>query len=200
MARAQAKQKKRPLTVAKTIIMYMIIVMMMMYMMCWCWWWSGKTTRFVAMLSRRTDMFVRAHTCLLDGESVSCNLTSNMDTPELSTLKSREVLRFSPPSLSLAFPLLLPSSLSLSCLVSPLCLLLWCNAITSANFTNPTKYEDVAEILDYNVTTEVAWKRGEEEWHKGHVAWRKRSQAGMHKFWAVARNVSASHFSHTSII
>lgn len=108
MARAQAKEKKRPLTVAKTIIMYMIIVMMMMYMMCWCWWWSGKTTRFVAMLSRRTDMFVRAHTCLLDGESVSCNLTSNMDTPELSTLKSREVLRFSPPSLSR-----LPSSFAL---------------------------------------------------------------------------------------
>lgn len=109
MARAQAKQKKRPLTVAKTIIMYMIIVMMMMYMMCWCWWWSGKTTRFVAMLSRRTDMFVRAHTCLLDGESVSCNLTSNMDTPELSTLKSGEVLRFTP-SLSLSR---LPSSFAL---------------------------------------------------------------------------------------
>lgn len=140
------------------------------------------------MLSRRTDMFVRAHTCLLDGESVSCNLTSNMDTPELSTLKSSEVLRFPLPSLSLyifilsSFPCLVFSSL--------LSFLLWCNAITSANFTNPTKYEDVAEILDYNVTTEVEWKRGQGEWQKGYVAWRKQSQAGMHKFWAVARNVS----------
>lgn len=126
------------------------------------------------MLSRRTDMFVRAHTCLLDGESVSCNLTSNMDTPELSTLKSSEVLRFPLPSLPLSLYMFIPSSLPCLVFSSLPSFLLWCNAITSANFTNPTKYEDVAEILDYNLTTEVEWKRGAGEdgamWHEGSKA------------------------------
>jgi len=55
--------------------------------------------------------------CLLDGESVSCNLTPYMDTPELSTLPVQEEdegERYAMPR--------------------PTCIR--CNAITSANFTD----------------------------------------------------------------